>query len=407
VIHPRLPHARQMILNLSRRFCAGASVFFGSRLPDSKYTGMRAGHGTGMNEYLLPVCLIGVLVLAGTPILIASMSHQVKTSTVTTLGDVNKQAVASVVANAALGNISASDLAHSDELLNEAISAVELEEGQQRFDNEIGQMIKDVETLGAAGTLRQMSQQLLRQLEAMPEKTKLSDEQKQSLIKLANQVNRVASIQALIEETAQESLGDKDYFKNTLKTLDGKDYSSAELIMLIGSSSDSLSGITEEAKPYFENKKNSVSNAESHKSLKTYGRELAGIVESYEKAKAQGAITDPRLKMLVTLYTQKAIFLSQYMAFTSSQIITSSLQPEQLSASLVSQLTEQQAKKIQAQAKRKHIETTDAQDRESTELADQERDRQERDEKENEKNGKRKALGHAKKSGDDDDDDHD
>jgi hypothetical protein len=377
VIHTDLPHPRQMVHKIARSI------------------------GSGLNEYLLPACLIGVVVLAGTPALIATMSQHVKTSTVTTLGDVSKQGVSAELANEALDKISVSELPNAAPLSAQFLSGIDsLDgqlEGQQQFQKEAGQLIKDVETLGSAGALRQMSQQLLRQLEALPSTANLTSEQKQGLTNLANQVNRVAAIQALLEETAEESLGEKDYFKNTLKTFEGKAYSSAELIMLIGSSSESISGITEKAKPYFENQQASESTAESHEALKTYGLELAGIVEMYEKAKAQGAINDPKIKLLVTLYTQKAIYLSQYMAYTSSQIITSSVPPEQLSASLVSRMTEQQAQNIQAQGKRQIVnKVNESMDevRESRILANQEGEEQDG----NAGKGKRKALGLQKRS---------
>ena len=362
--------------------------------------------GSGLNEYLLPACLIGVMVLAGTPALIATMSQHLKTTTVTTLGDVSKQGVSSELANEAMDKISVDDLSKAAPISGQFPSDIDSLEGklngQQQFQKEAGQMIKDVETLGSAGALRQMSQQLIRQLEALPSASSLTSDQRQGITNLANQVNRVAAIQALLEETAQESQGDNDYFKNAMKSFEGKDYSSAELIMLIGSSSESLSGITKKAKPFFENKTDSVSTAESHQALKTYGLELAGIVEMYEKAKAQGAMNDPKVKLLVTLYTQKAIYLSQFMAYTSSQIITSSMQPEQLSASLVSRLTEEQARNIQSQGKQQMVSKLNEkidEVRKRRVLANQEGQEQENDEQEDDvKKGNRKALGLKKKA---------
>lgn len=114
-------------------------------------------------------------------------------------------------------------------------TVITLENGQQLSLNMPDSVAQSVQTIGANGTTDLLASNLTAMANQLLEKGEITQDQANSLIKLANQAHHMAEIQKILEKSSAEMGNDVTAFKSTPVTIDGVTYpNSYEAALSIG-----------------------------------------------------------------------------------------------------------------------------------------------------------------------------
>jgi hypothetical protein len=291
--------------------------------------------GSALQEYALPLILVGLLVIQGVPMLLNSLQTQLFR---THQGAQPANGVAGQNDDSAQLEVRALGLDP-----NAASVTVPLASGDTaNLEGIPVDLAESVETMGASGTTSLLAQQLEKMGMAIDDSDPAKREQAAAVVALARQGKKIARIQGLLEDAARAADGDVNTFRTTMVTLDGQQYSTAELMILISSTHQEyqrLSGTLQELyKPVGNNP--FVENPDKSKSV---GKEASEFADRFNAVQQTGALENPELRKLVYQLSKDIFTLGLTSAYSASLAYNEEISTNEIAEMTASQISEANA----------------------------------------------------------------
>lgn len=307
----------------------------------SFFTLKKSASANALTEYILPVAIIGIVVIMAVTQLVPGLSARVKSS--------NNGAPLTVGSNQMLVRSMGSN-PYTQSL------QIQMADGSVLTLNEYPRDIQNLlETVGSNGTTDILAANLQSIAQQMLAQGKLSEEQYNQLIDLANQGHNLGIMEGLLEDAAIRSNGDKNAFKLMPMTYKGQQHTTASLHTTlsetIGNLENTISAqqIDPETKRIFGLYETVTGDNEDKGKPIFYGRDLYNFMNSYMSASRQGALNDPTVQKVVrdlamqikTISVQTAA--AAYYSFDESN---TELRLEDFSKNVASNVTHQNSAQI-------------------------------------------------------------
>ena len=202
---------------------------------------------------------------------------------------------------------------------------------------------KRLQTTGANGSTNMLADYLQSVAQQKLAEGKITQDQANTIIALANQAHQLASVESLLEMGLKQANGNYDTFMNSQFTVNGQTYNGADLTGLLSMHQGIPSGATS-----MDELQNIISNASGVPSEST----LKAFLDLYSSVEASGALNDPDIKAIVDQASQQVTYLSDSMVRSvwfneqGQESITPFPDPSLLLDRQVSNLTNTQANTI-------------------------------------------------------------
>lgn len=214
-------------------------------------------------------------------------------------------------------------------------------------------LAQSIETIGVDGTTRELLATLRSVANQLKSQGKITDAEYNQFAALANQGHRMANIEKLVEDLAQNS-SSKETFRNQIIALDGKSYSPADLLCALGGVNESISNkaCNSLTAPYdFSNAPLITEDPKvAAATANRYGQEQMAFLRAYEKVNALSQVKeDPTLQKVLLSLSQDITSLAQSMASVGNKIaslVEADFTPNQLKGSVASLVTNTQSARI-------------------------------------------------------------